>query len=55
MAIIKSPVRDYNGFSASLVFIDGQAETEDKRLIEWFKEQGYEVIEEKRVKKKSDA
>ncbi|WP_199425762.1 hypothetical protein [Thermaerobacillus caldiproteolyticus] len=46
MAIIKAPNKNYTGVSASLAFVNGQAETEDKWLIQWFKERGYEVIEE---------
>lgn len=46
MALIKSPDPKYNGVSASLRFSNGQAETDDKWLIGWFKNKGYEVIEE---------
>jgi arsenate reductase-like glutaredoxin family protein len=46
MAIIKSPNSKYNGVSASLPFVNGEAKTENKWLIEWFKNRGYEVTEE---------
>lgn len=42
---IKSPNRDYTGVSASVPFCNGVGETEDPRLIQWFKEHGYEVEE----------
>lgn len=48
MAVIKSPNPQYTGISASLHFVNGEAKTEDKWLIEWFKNKGYEVIEEKK-------
>jgi hypothetical protein len=46
MAIIKSPNPKYNGVSASLPFVNGEAKTENKWLIGWFKNRGYEVTEE---------
>lgn len=46
MAKIKSPNPQYMGVSASLHFVNGEAETDDKWLIEWFQNKGYEVIEE---------
>lgn len=42
---IKSPNPDYNGVSASLNFVKGEAETDDKWLVDWFSNKGYEVIE----------
>lgn len=48
MAIIKSPNPKYNGVSASLPFVKGEAKTDDKWLIEWFKNRGYEVVEEEK-------
>ncbi|MBT2688264.1 hypothetical protein J7I93_08730 [Bacillus sp. ISL-47] len=53
MAKIKSPNPHYNGNSASLQFINGEAETENKWLIEWFKNKGYTVEESKEPKKKN--
>ncbi len=46
MAQIIAPNKDYNGESASVIFIKGVGETSDAYLIEWFKEHGYTVIEE---------
>ncbi|WP_034262314.1 hypothetical protein [Bacillus sp. J33] len=42
---IKSPNPKYTGVSASLQFVNGEAETEDTWLIEWFKNRGYKVEE----------
>lgn len=47
MPIIKSPNPQYTGVSASLPFVKGEAKTEDPWLIDWFKNRGYEVVEEK--------
>lgn len=46
MTKIIAPNKSYTGISASVAFCNGIGETEDKNLIEWFKEHGYEVIEE---------
>ena len=43
---ILSPNKSYTGVSASVAFINGVGETEDENIIDWFKEHGYEVIEE---------
>jgi hypothetical protein len=48
MAKIKAPNADYNGISASLTFVKGEAETDDKWLIEWFENHGYDVEETKK-------
>jgi hypothetical protein len=53
MAKIKSPNPNYNGNSASLLFINGEAETDNNWLIEWFKNKGYTVEESKEPKKNS--
>ncbi|PAD67025.1 hypothetical protein CHH83_20880 [Bacillus sp. 7586-K] len=50
MPIIKSPNPQYTGVSASLSFVKGEAKTEDPWLIDWFKNKGYEVIEEEKEK-----
>jgi hypothetical protein len=55
VARIKSPNTTYNGVSASLHFVNGVAETDDKWLIEWFGNRGYAVEvdqDEKKNKKK---
>ncbi|MBM7585844.1 hypothetical protein JOC86_002386 [Bacillus pakistanensis] len=46
MPKIKSPNPSYNGVSASLHFVNGEAKTDDKWLIGWFKNKGYKVVEE---------
>ncbi|MBO1515600.1 hypothetical protein [Metabacillus bambusae] len=46
MATIKSPNPQYTGVSASLPFVKGEAKTEDPWLVGWFKNKGYEVVEE---------
>jgi hypothetical protein len=45
MAKIYAPNKQYNGESASVVFVKGVGETEDAHLLEWFKEHGYTVEE----------
>ncbi len=46
MAKIYAKNKSYNGVSASVNFINGVGETDDKYLIEWFKNHGYTVNEE---------
>ena len=46
MAIIKALNQKYTGLSAGVTFINGAGKTDNTHLIEWFKENGYEVIEE---------
>ncbi|OHX38834.1 hypothetical protein [Cytobacillus oceanisediminis] len=53
MAKIKSPNPNYNGNSASLLFVNGEAETDNKWLLEWFKNKGYTVEESNETKKKN--
>ena len=43
MVKIKAPNEEYNGISAGTYFVNGEAETDNPHLIEWFKEKGYEV------------
>lgn len=40
---IYAPVKDANGVYASVRFVNGVGETDDPRLIEWFRSHGYEV------------
>ncbi len=47
MTKIYSKNKDYTGVSASVHFIDGVGETDNKYLIEWFKKHGYEVEDDK--------
>lgn len=46
MPIIKSPVADYTGVTGLVTFVDGEGFTDDINHIEWFKEHGYEVVED---------
>lgn len=50
---IKTPVRGYTGISASLHFLNGQAETDSDRLADWFKKHKYEVIVNEPAKPKT--
>lgn len=45
MVKINAPNKEYTGISASVYFINGAGETENPYLVEWFREKGYEVIE----------
>ena len=38
-----APNKQYTGTSASVPFCNGVGETEDPRLLQWFKGHGYEV------------
>lgn len=38
-----APNKQYTGTSASVPFLNGVGETEDFRLLHWFKSHGYEV------------
>lgn len=40
---IYAPVKDANGVYASVRFVNGVGETDNPRLIEWFKLHGYKV------------
>lgn len=44
MAKIIAPNKQYTGVSASVPFINGQGETNNPALIDWFREHGY-IIE----------
>ena len=46
MAKIYTPVKGYNGISASVTFKEGVGETSDAHLIEWFRAHGYTVVED---------
>lgn len=43
MAKIHAPNKNYNGLSASVMFVNGIGECTDPHLISWFKEKGYRV------------
>lgn len=40
---IYAPVKDTNGVYASVRFVNGVGETDNPRLIEWFRSHGYKV------------
>jgi hypothetical protein len=40
---VYAPNKQYTGTSASVPFCNGVGETEDPRLLRWFKSHGYEV------------
>ena len=48
MAKIYAPNKEYTGVSATVAFAKGVGETDDEHLIEWFRDHGYEVEEEKK-------
>ena len=41
--LIFSKVPDFTGIRASVMFVNGQGNTDDPHLIEWFKNHGYVV------------
>ncbi|APC80571.1 TPA: Rho termination factor N-terminal domain-containing protein [Clostridium botulinum] len=43
---ILTPNEEYTGISAGVSFVNGEGYTEDKWLLDWFKNKGYEVIKE---------
>jgi hypothetical protein len=46
MAKIIAPNNQYTGVSASVSFMNGQGETNNPALIDWFRQHGYIVEEE---------
>jgi hypothetical protein len=54
MAKIIAPNNQYTGVSASVSFVKGEGTTTDNHLIKWFKDHGYEVIEDVEEKGKQD-
>lgn len=51
MAKVYAPLKDYNGISASVEFVNGVGETDNKNLLEWFEEKGYTVEREENPKR----
>lgn len=47
---ILAPNKSYTGVSASVPFCNGVGYTESKRLVEWFIDKGYKVIDEEEIK-----
>ena len=46
---IYAPVKDFNGLRNNVRFVKGVGETDNPKLIEWFKSHGYRVEESRRV------
>jgi hypothetical protein len=40
---IYAPVKDFNGVRNNVRFVNGVGETDNRRLIEWFRSHGYNV------------
>lgn len=51
MAKVYAPLKDYNGISASVTFVNGVGETDNENLLEWFEEKGYTVEREEKPKR----
>lgn len=47
---ILAPNKSHTGVSASVAFCNGEGYTDNKRLIEWFIDHGYKVIDQDEVK-----
>lgn len=45
MACIVAPNKEYAGISAGVSFRGGEGHTDNPYLIGWFREHGYEIIE----------
>jgi hypothetical protein len=48
MAVIQAPNKGYNGISAGVKFVNGEAECDDEFLIRWFRTHGYGVKDNSR-------
>lgn len=55
MAKVYAPLKDYNGISASITFVNGVGETDNENLLEWFEEKGYTVEREEKPKRAKKA
>lgn len=55
MAKVYAPLKDYNGISASVEFVNGVGETDNENLLEWFEEKGYTVEREEKPKRAKKA
>lgn len=42
---IFTKVPDFTGIRASVMFVNGQGDTDDPRLIEWFRQKGYVIAD----------
>ena len=54
MAKIIAPNKQYTGVSASVAFAQGVGQTENPKLIQWFKDHGY-TVEEPKAEPKGEA
>lgn len=52
MATIKCPNEAYSGISAGVEFVNGRGECSDPRLLQWFKDRGCTIEEEKKAPSK---
>ena len=55
MAKVYAPLKDYNGISASVTFVNGVGETDNENLLEWFEEKGYTVERDDKPKRAKKA
>jgi hypothetical protein len=51
---IFTKVPDFTGIRASVMFVNGQGNTDDPHLIEWFKRNGYSVADGESTKPKEE-
>ena len=54
MARIIAPNKQYAGVSAGVPFTGGEGHTDNEYLIKWFRDHGYEVIEEPEAEPETD-
>lgn len=54
MAKVYAPNKQYTGISAGVPFAGGVGETDDKRLLYWFRQHGYTVETEKEAPVKKE-
>ena len=54
MAKIVANNKEYTGISASVSFVNGVGETSDPYLLDWFREHGYEVVEDSEPEKEAE-
>jgi len=55
MAKVYAPLKDYNGISASVTFVNGVGEIDNENLLEWFEEKGYTVERDEKPKRAKKA
>lgn len=55
MAKVYARLKDYNGISASVTFVNGVGETDNENLLEWFEEKGYTVERDEKPKRAKKA